>query len=86
MEDFKLQLVDEIVSACANIEVENNCSIDYVGLSYDAYLQIKNEIEDGFDRPITASDINKSLSIAYVILPGLYGIDYKFLKEVRFED
>lgn len=82
--DYGVSLVEEILTAASNLEMDSGCVIDYVGLSYDAYLRIKREVEDSLDRPIINSDIVDSLTMSYVIVSGLIGIDYKFLKEVGF--
>lgn len=85
MEELNMPLVEEILLAAAQIEIESGHVIDYIGLSYDAYLKIKNDLEESLDRPVTAAEIQKSLTMKHVILPGLGMLDYKFLREVRFD-
>ncbi len=84
MEEYNISLIEEIITALSNVEFEQNCMIDYVGLSFDAYTKIKREVEDSLDRPVTVTDVNSALTISHFIISGLPGIDYKFLKEVSF--
>jgi hypothetical protein len=79
VEDLNIPIIEEIITASANIEMETGFTADYVGLSYDAFIQIKKELEASLDKSITASDINNALSIDHIIVPGMLGIDYKFL-------
>lgn len=85
MDEFNITLIEEIISAAANLELDANCSVEYVGLSFDAFIEIKKELENSLDRTITSSDINRSLTIDHFIVPGLVGINYKFFKEISFE-
>lgn len=83
VDDFSIPLAEEIISAAANIEMDHNSRVDYVGLSYDALLILKKDLEDVLDRNVSQSDINNSLTIETFIIPGLVGVDYKFFKELR---
>lgn len=78
MEELNIPIIEEILTASVNIEMETGFTADYVGLSYDAFLQIKKELEASLDRAVNASDINTALSIDHLIVPGMIGIDYKF--------
>ena len=78
MEELNIPIIEEILTASVNIEMETGFTADYVGLSYDAFLQIKKELEASLDRSVNASDINTALSIDHLIVPGMIGIDYKF--------
>ena len=76
-------LVEEIILQSSYIEAGSVDEIEYVGLSYDAFLMIKQEVEQDLDKAPTGKDIDDALTIKHFIMPGLRGIQYKFLKEVQ---
>ncbi|MCA9748982.1 MAG: hypothetical protein KC414_07740 [Romboutsia sp.] len=65
------------------IESESVDEIEYVGLSYDAFISVKKEVEEEIDATPSERDINNALTLRYFILPNLRGVQYKFFKEVR---
>lgn len=81
-DELNIPLIEEIIIASSTIEVETGESVSFVGLSYDAFLQIKSKLEDSLGRNIKASDIDSSLALTHFIIPGLKGINYKFAKEL----
>ncbi len=88
-----MRLIDEIVNTSSYLSIGLDDPIEFVGLSNDALDQITKEVieeiksknqhkEDDFK--ISMSDIEDALTLKVLVMPGLFGIDYRFLKEVKF--
>ncbi len=76
-------LIDEIIMQSSYIEAGSVDEIEYVGLSYDAFLKVKKEVEEEIDATPSERDIDDALTLKHYILPGLRGIQYKFFKEIK---
>ena len=79
---MEASLIDEIIGQSAYIEAGSVDVIEYVGLSYDAFLSVKKEVEEDLDKVPKGWDIDEALTIKHFIIPGLTGIQYKFFKEI----
>jgi hypothetical protein len=75
-------LVEEIIGQSAYIEAGSVDEIEYVGLSYDAFIQVKKEVEDELDMVPKGHDIDNALTLRHFILPNLRGVSYEFFKRV----
>lgn len=79
-----MRLIDEILTQCSYIDLANSDPIDYVGLSVDCYNKVLDEASlELRKKDITSDDLNKLMSVKFVIIPELFSINYIFLKEVR---
>ena len=76
-------LIEEIILQSSYIESGSVDQIEYVGLSYDAFISVTSEVEEEIDATPSERDINNALTLKYFILPGLRGIQYKFFKEIK---
>lgn len=77
-----IKLIDEIILQSSYIDSGNVEPIEYVALSYDAFLSIKEELEEELDETVKAHHIDDALTIKHFIIPGLRGVQYKFFREV----
>lgn len=80
-----IRLVDEIVANSSYLDQANIDPIEYVGISPSALHKITAEISEELDKQkVSTDDIEASLTLKYLLMPNLRGIDYKFFKEVPF--
>lgn len=88
-----MRLIDEIVNTSSYLSIGLDDPIEFVGLSNDALDQITKEVIEEIkskdkhkeeDFKISMSDIEDALTLKVLVMPGLFGIDYRFLKEVKF--
>jgi len=80
-----MRLVDEIVNNSAYLDFGID-QIEYVALSYEALEMIKLEVLDELgEEVIPIDEIDKALAMKHLVMPSLRGIDYRFLKEIKFE-
>ena len=80
---METSLVEEIIGQSAYIEAGSVDQIEYVGLSYDAFLQVKKEEEEELDKVPKGYDIDNALTLKHFILPELRGINYQFFKRIE---
>ncbi len=80
-----MRLVDEIVNNSAYLDFGID-QIEYVALSYEALEMIKLEVLDELgEEVISIDEIDKALAMKHLVMPSMRGIDYRFLKEIKFE-
>lgn len=79
-----MRLIDEIITQTAYLDFESSDPIEYVALSMEAHNQIVKEVAEEIDKQyIDDDDLERCLSMKYVLMPSLNSIDYRFLKEVK---
>lgn len=79
-----MRLIDEIITHTAYLDFGSSNPIEYVALSMEAYNQIIKEVAEEIDKQcIDDDDLERCLSMKYVLMPSLRSIDYRFLKEVK---
>ena len=80
-----IRLIDEILTNSSYLDIANIEPIEYVGISPDALNQITKEIGEELDKPrVSSNDIESALTLKYLLIPNLHGVDYRFFKEVPF--
>jgi len=80
-----IRLIDEIVTNSSYLDSTNVEPVEYVGISSDALSQITKEIGQELDKQrVNNDDIESSLTLKYLLMPNLRGIDYKFFREIPF--
>lgn len=80
-----MRLIDEIVNSSAYLDFGKD-QIEYVALSYEAFNIVKKEVSEELDTGnLSMEDIDKALAMKHLLMPSMYGIDYRFLKEIKFE-
>jgi len=79
-----MRLIDEIITQTAYLDFDNQNPIEFVALSMEAYNQIIKEVSEEIDKQyIDDDDLEKCLTMKYVLMPSLISIDYRFLKEIK---
>jgi|SanBayMetagenome_1026888.scaffolds.fasta_scaffold51497_2 hypothetical protein len=80
-----MRLVDEIVNNSAYLDFGMD-QIEYVALSYESLEVIKKEVFEELQKEyLSAEDIDDALAMKHLVMPSMKGIDYRFLKEIKFE-
>ena len=80
-----IRLVDEIITNSSYLDSANVELVEYVGISPDALTQISKEVGNELDKQrVSNDDIESALTLKYLLMPNLRGIDYKFFREIPF--
>jgi hypothetical protein len=77
-------LIGEILTQCSYIDSAKQDPIEYVGLSIECYDKVLEEaVEETGKEDITPAELEDLLKVKCIIMPGLFSVDYRFLKEIR---
>lgn len=88
-----MRLIDEIVNTSSYLSIGLDDPIEFVGLSNDSLDQVTREVIEEIknkknlkeiDFKVSIAEIEEALTLKILIMPGLSGIDYRFLNEIKF--
>lgn len=81
-----MRLIDEIITNSSYHDSRSVDIVDCVGVSEDALEMLVKEVAEEFDKlRVSYADVEDALTLKFFLMPGLFGVDYKFFKELRFD-
>lgn len=79
-----MRLLDEILTQSSYLDLGSIDPIEYVAVSDDTIKALTAEImEEKNISAVSIEDIELTLTMKILIMPTLFGIDYRFFKEVK---
>ncbi len=79
-----MRLLDEILTQSSYLDLGSADPIEYVAVSDDTIKALTAEItEEKNINIVSVEDIEAALTMKILIMPTLFGINYRFFKEVK---